>query len=144
VTLIFPKETIKNAGLASRPALDFDVCLGATWLGAGSPTPWKAKPLTLDTLQDSLPATAGSKTYWGWVPLCLRVNLSPLLNAQQKATNPCIELKTKSVALLRAELVGRQGLTLAEFNAIGAKDNDVMIVLRKPWPWDGKFSTGLR
>jgi hypothetical protein len=100
--------------------------------------------LTLDLLQDAVPESAGSKVYWGWVPLCLRIDLSPALSAQQKATNPCVVLKTKSVAALRAELVGNQGLTLAQFNAIGAKDNDVMIVLRKPWPWDGKFGTGLK
>ena len=68
----------------------------------------------------------------------------PQPDSPQKAENPCIILRTKQVATLRTELVNNQGTSPAAFNALGAKDSDIMIVVRKPWPWDGKFGTGLK
>ena len=146
VTLDFPKDTIKKDGLTARSADSFDVCLGATWLNGTSPSPWKAKNLATGALVDALPETgpganplatgAGSRC----APRSRRARLTPA----QKAANPCVILKTKQVATLKAELVTKQQMPLAEFNALGAKDSDVMIVVSKPWPWDGKFGTGLK
>ncbi|MEO8108151.1 MAG: YDG domain-containing protein [Actinomycetes bacterium] len=139
VTLIYPKDTIKKAGLTARNADSYDVCLGATWLDTSSgPTAWKAKNLSTGALQNAVAESSGSKVYWGWVPMC------SALSSAQYAKNPCIILRTKQAATLKAELVTKQGMSTAEFNAIGATDSDIMIVVRKPWPWDGKFGTGLK
>lgn len=143
VTLIYPKETIKKAGLTARNADSYDVCLGATWLNTGDPVAWQAKNLATGALQPSKVDPTNPKLYWGWVPMCSAIQASNL-TADQKAQNPCVTLRTKQAATLKAELVTKQGMTNAEFNALGARDSDVMIVVSKPWPWDGKFGTGLR
>ncbi len=125
VTLIYPKTTLQNLGLASRNADGFNVCLGATYLGEDTtPTPWQAmQTATVATLVD---ATLVDGTYWGWVPDCSAV----------ASDNPCAALKTKNAGQLQAAL----GLTKREFAQLGFQSSDLAVVISKPWPWDGKFT----
>jgi hypothetical protein len=131
LVLVYPKDTIKAAGYTARNADAFNICLGATWLGASPVTPWRAKTsLTNSTLTAALPD--GNGVYWGWVPNCSQ------LTATERETNPCISLRTKQAATLRAAVVPSV-MSASDFTALGMKDADVAIVISKPFPWDGKL-----
>lgn len=135
LVLIYPKDTIKAAGYTARSATAFNVCLGATWLGSGPATPWKARASLSKTNTLTNAVGDGNGVYWGYVPDCSQ------LTAAQRQTNPCLSLRSKQVADLKAALVPSV-MSLADFNALGMKDADLGLVLSKPWPWDGK--TGLK
>jgi hypothetical protein len=64
--------------------------------------------------------------FWGVPADCGTPNLA--------TEDPCIGLRTKQVAELQAYM----GLTAAEIAAIGVRDADLMIVIDKEFPWDGK------
>ena len=130
MVLLYPKDTIKAAGYTSRGPDAYNICLGATYLGTNPATPWKAKTsLTNSTLKN---AVQDGTVYWGYVPEC------SALTATQRLTNPCISLRTKQSATLKAAVVPSI-MSLSDFNLLGMKDADVAIVLSKPWPWDGKM-----
>jgi hypothetical protein len=135
MVLLYPKDTIKSVGYTSRGPDAYNVCLGATYLGTGTATPWQAKTsLTNGTLKN---AAQDGNVYWGYVPECSAIQASNL-SADLKAQNPCISLRTKQAATLKAAVVPSI-MTQSDFNTLGMKDADVAIVISKPWPWDGKL-----
>ncbi len=136
MVLLYPKDTIKAAGYTSRGPNAYNICLGAKYLGTTPATAWKAKTsLTNGTLKDAV--NDGTGVYWGYVPECSAIQASNL-SAALKAQNPCISLRTKQAATLKAAVVP-EIMSLQDFNTLGMKDADIAIVLSKPWPWDGKM-----
>jgi hypothetical protein len=75
--------------------------------------------------------TAGAEgRYWGAPADCGTVGLH--------ADDPCIGLRTKQVATARAYLVTQKHvMTDAEFNQLGIKDADLVVIVEKTSPWDG-------
>jgi hypothetical protein len=134
LVLVYPKNTIKNAGYTSRGPDGYNICLGATWIGDGTPSPWLAK----SSLKKGAPLVAATQdpnnanVYWGYLPECSD------LTAAQRETNPCISLRTKQAATLRAAVVPNI-MSASDFTTLGMKDADIAIVISKPFPWDGKM-----
>ena len=129
VSLLYPYQTLQALNITSRGVPSFEVCLGATLIDPGyTGGPWQAKNLTTGVLENAQEDPAASGVFWGWVPDCAAV--VSLLG------NPCIELRTKSASQLQSQL----GLTRAQFRSFGYKSGDLALVVRKPWPWDGKFT----
>jgi hypothetical protein len=132
VVLIYPKRTIQASGFTSRGVPQFNFCLGATRLDGGS-APWKARTsLSNATLTDAS-GPDGAGFYWGYLADCTA------LTPAQRAVNPCISLRTKQAATLKAAVVPSV-MSSADFNSLGYKDSDLAIVISKPYPWDGKFT----
>jgi hypothetical protein len=133
VALIVPKSLLQASGYASRNSSAFNVCFGATYLGAGTATPWKAKTSpTNATLIDAVP---NSNLYWGWLPDCNATGKKappPALTSD----NPCIVLRTKNAKELQAAL----GLTNAQFATLGFASGDLAVVYQTRTPWDAKGS----
>ena len=124
LAMIVPKATLQNLDLTSRAADSYNMCLGATRLDGGTGG-WVGRETIggpLVTLAD--PDNDG--VYWGFVADCGTVGLG--------SDDPCISLKTKNAGQLQAEL----GMTKTEFRALGFESSDLALVLRKPFPWDGK------
>jgi hypothetical protein len=128
--IVIPISTLQAAGIASRNAAAFSVCLGAVNLNSrfDESTPWKAQGPN-GTLIDAVgrsdsPGTPGALfRYWGVPAACGTPGLSP--------TDPCIALKTKNAN----ELKGVLGLSsVSSFFS----NSDIAIVIREPFPWDGK------
>lgn len=129
VSLLYPYQTLQALNITSRGVPSFEVCLGATLIDPGyTGGPWQAKNLTTGVLENAQEDPDASGVFWGWVPDCAAV--VSLLG------NPCIELRTKSASQLQSQL----GLTRAQFRSFGYKSGDLALVVRKPWPWDGKFT----
>jgi hypothetical protein len=123
VAMIVPKTTLQALDLTSRSADSFNMCLGATRLDGGSGG-WRGRTTIggeIVTLTD--PDNDG--VYWGFVADCSTPNLG---------ASPCVSLKTKNAGQLQAELL----MTKAEFKALGFASSDLAVVIRKPFPWDGK------
>ena len=129
-----PGRTVVPGLRRSRPSTSpargvpsFEVCLGATWIGAaGADAPWRPGP---GDRRPRIAVEAGkSNVYWGWVPDCAAVTAY--------ADNPCFELRTKSANQLQSTL----GLTKNELKALDYKSGDLAFVIEKPSPWDGKFT----
>jgi hypothetical protein len=122
--MIIPKTSLQNLGLTSRAADTYNMCLGATRLDGGT-SGWKGRTAVggpIVTLTD--PDNDG--IYWGFPAECG--------NADLREDDPCLSLKTKNAGQLQAEL----GLSKAEFKTLGFASSDLAVVLRKPFPWDGK------
>ena len=132
VALVIPKATLQASGVASRNIAAFNVCFGATYLGSGAATPWKAKTSpTNATLIDAVGPDGGG-LYWGWLPDCSAKKNPPTLTPD----NPCISLRTKNADQLRAAL----GMTKAQFAFVGFSSGDLALVYRTKTPWDAKGS----
>jgi hypothetical protein len=124
LAMIIPKTSLQNLGLTSRAADTYNMCLGATRLDGGT-SGWKGRTAVggpIVTLTD--PDNDG--IYWGFPAECG--------NADLREDDPCLSLKTKNAGQLQAEL----GLSKAEFKTLGFASSDLAVVLRKPFPWDGK------
>ena len=94
-----------------RGAWQYDVCLGVKPYDGAAFSPWLTKRFaTIFTRQPAVVDGAG--LYWGVVPACFWGVFEPFW-VSIPSTNPCIVSKT----------INASGLT---------------IVLRKPWPWDGR------
>ncbi len=64
--------------------------------------------------------------YWGTPPTAAQPASAPAIRASL--------LRTKQAAAARAAL----GMTAAQFATLGIKDADLVIIIRKGSPWDGK------
>ena len=126
ITLTVPAAVL-NA--PTRPAWRYDGCLGAKSF-AQPAVPWKTKKLASlfsrkDAVPDVGPITPNTR-YWGIVPRCFWapgdpnepfINFLPI-----PPTNPCIVSKSRP--------------------STGSGLGDLTIVVRKPYPWDGRVSIG--
>jgi hypothetical protein len=114
ITLTVPASVLNNP---SKQAWQYDVCLGAKSFDP-APVAWKTKTLVnFFTRKDAV--LGADNRYWGLVPRCIWVSGDPtefFLNFLPiPATNPCIVSKTRPAG------------------------GDLTIVLRKPYPWDGRW-----
>jgi hypothetical protein len=130
MVLIMPKDTIKAYGVTARSANSFNVCLGALRLTSGSG--WKAKnPSSKKGVPPLVTTVAGAEgRYWGTPVDCGTAGLS--------SDDPCIGLKTKQAATAKAYLVSHGVMTASEFDSLGYRDADLMIIVEKKSPWDAK------
>ncbi len=124
LAMIVPKETLQVLNLTSRAADTYDMCLGATRLDGGNGG-WIGRE-TIDGPLVTLADPDGDGVYWGFVADCGTAGLD--------VDSPCISLKTKNAGQLQAEL----GLSKNELKALGFESSDLAVVVRKPFPWDGK------
>lgn len=124
LAMIIPKATLQNLGLTSRAADSYNMCLGATRLDGGVGG-WKGRT-AIDGPIDILTDPDNDGVYWGFVAECGSTEL--------RDTDPCISLKTKNAGQLQAEL----GLSKSAFKQLGFVSSDLAVVIRKPFPWDGK------
>ena len=126
MVMILPKNTIKHYGVTARSAESIKVCLGALDLDNDLTAKWKGAKPTGSGLVDS---TLVGDRQWGIPTACGTAGLA--------ASDPCIALATKQAATLRTYLLG-QGWTTAQITALGMKDADIAITIRKGAPWDAK------
>ena len=130
VVVMIPAATLQGAHVQSRNALAFNLCLGATWDGPTATPPagsiWPQKQITRQVPPEARPQTAGSLTYWGWLPDC----------SHPAGTNPCIDLRTKNAGALQSYLK----LGNADFVNLGFKSGDLGIIYLTQTPWDAKGS----
>jgi len=132
MVLVLPKETLQAFNITSRGVPSFNICLGALYLPGAGATAWQQKvtsPKKVLSLGPSIPD--GDGRYWGTPADCpfpgLRVAPDP-------NPDPCILLRTKQVAEVRA-ILGTDATA-----ALGIKDSDLVIIIKKPYPWDAKGS----
>ena len=107
----------------------FEICLGALKVAPG-PDTWTAKNPTSKKLQLQESKSGPESRQWGLVANCGTAGLDAL--------DPCMGLRTKQAATARSYLLGI-GWTADEINAIGLKDADIILIVRKSSPWDGKM-----
>lgn len=127
MVLVMPKDSLKAFGITARGTATFEVCLGALDLTDSVPANagWKQKGIGKKA--PPVATTQGAEgRYWGTPADCGTAGLS--------ASDPCIALRTKQAAAARAAL----GMTATQFAALGIKDADLVIIIRKGSPWDGK------
>jgi len=125
MVLVLPKDVLKTNNITSRGVPAFNVCLGALNISGGPVTPWRQKNVgSGPALKPSVLGAEGR--YWGVVADCGTTGLP--------AADPCIGLRTKQAATARAYL----GMTAAEFAPLGINDSDLVIIIKKQSPWDGK------
>jgi hypothetical protein len=129
MVLIMPKDALKAYAVTARSASSFNVCLGAKRLTPGPG--WKAKVMTGKKPTGLFTTTAGAEgRYWGAPADC---------GAPGLGDDPCIGLRTKQVATARTYLVTQKHImTDAEFNALNIRDADLVVIVEKTSPWDGK------
>ncbi len=124
--IVIPKETLKATKKNNIGTPHFNVCLGALWIAAGAPTQgWTGKNASGALVTTTNPDSSDPLRYWGTPADCGRAGLS--------ATDPCIQLRTKQ----RSDVASTLGLTLAQVSTF-MTDADLAIVVRKPFPWDGR------
>ena len=121
--MIVPKATLQALDLTSRAADSFNMCLGATRLDGGTGG-WMGRE-TIGGPLVPLGDSDNDGVYWGFVADCTTPGIQG---------SPCISLKTKNAGQLQAEL----GMTKSEFRDLGFVSSDLGVVVRKPYPWDGK------
>jgi hypothetical protein len=131
VALIVPNGVLQSDGFTNRAINTWNVCVGAQWIGP-PPAPtngWLAKTGPFAT---TLAATAlGTDGYFrGWAPNC------SALTATQRATDPCISLRTKNASELGAAL----GLNASQVAALPFKSSDLAVVVTMSYGWDGQFA----
>jgi hypothetical protein len=131
VALIVPNGVLQSGGFTNRAINTWNVCVGAQWI-APPPAPangWLAKTGPFAT---TLAATAlGTDGYFrGWAPNC------SALTATQRATDPCISLRTKNASELGAAL----GLNASQVAALPFKSSDLAVVVTMSYGWDGQFA----
>ncbi len=116
ITLTIPSNLLRNGF-----AWTFNVCLGTTPFEATDP--WLTKTLDTSSLPwKRKPADVIGGRDWGIVPSCAFANGEPLPWLPIPATNPCVVSKKRT---------GFLGFT-----------GDLEIVVKKPYPWDGRLSGG--
>jgi hypothetical protein len=130
MVLVMTSDALKANGITSRGTPSFNVCLGALNVDpASTATTWRAKNLgKKGGLTNSTSTTADTVDHRAWgVPAdCGTSGLS--------SSDPCIGLRTKSANQAQTYL----GLTSAEFSELGISENDLVIIIEKGAPWDGK------
>jgi hypothetical protein len=135
IVLILPKDTLKFYGITARGTDQFDLCLGAINLLTApdpSPTHWKGKdPKKKNALINSTSGVENRE--WGIPANCGTAGLA--------ASDPCIGIRTKQASTAASYLTSK-GWSQAQIAALGLKDADLVIVLLKTPPWDGK--TGIK
>jgi hypothetical protein len=110
-----------SLAVPGRPAWKYNICLGAT---AFTPTaPWKTKTWNFFTWPWSRMNAIddGTGRFWGLVPSCFFVAGTDedfLHWVQVPATNPCVSSKKR------------------------LPSGDIQLVLKQPFPWDPRASTG--
>ena len=127
------KESSSPVGSVPGAATSFNLCIGAIWMGSGSPTAAQTKwaldskgKLTnavLETLTD------GTKVYWGRATVC---------TALSDPTMPCIAVRTKQAADVTTYMKSIDPTWTAAKTATIASDSDIVFIVRKKSPWDGK------
>ncbi len=134
--MIIPKDTLKFYGVTSRGTPSFNICLGALYLGDGTPAhPFGSQYLKWNTLnglaterQDTLALDGDTYyRYWGTPANCGAKGLT--------ASDPCIYLRTKQKADITALI--QQGILATGADA-NMHDSDLAIVIKKPKPYDSK------
>jgi hypothetical protein len=121
MVIIVPKDVLKAKGITARNASSFNVCLGALWIDSqNTPTPWTVKGGGSAQTR----GTGDPLRYWGTPADCI---------PNVVATSPCIDLRTKQAA----DVANYLHMTAAQV-ATFMKDSDVAVIVKKPWPWDGK------
>ena len=132
MVMILPKDTLKKLGITARGVQSFNICLGALKVAAG-PDNWNAK--NPDPRQSSLVQSGlGTDTefrQWGLVADCGTAGLV--------ASDPCVGVRSKSAATIQAYLASPAiGWTAEQINALGLQEADMVTVIKKGSPWDGK------
>jgi hypothetical protein len=128
MVLIMPKDSLKAYNITARGVDSFNVCLGALNISGGSVTPWMAKSAgKKGTIVPSVPGVGGR--YWGIVADCF--------TPQVGTADPCIGIRTKQ-ALTAKNYLATKGITATQFTAMGIKDSDLVVVINKSSPWDGR------
>jgi hypothetical protein len=125
MVLVMPKATLKAFGITARGTDTFNVCLGAKNIG-GATVGWKAKDPTNKKAPLKTTVSGPESRFWGTPANCGTAGLS--------ADDPCIGLRTKQAAAARAYL----GMTTTQFAQLGIKDADLVVIIEKRSPWDGK------
>jgi len=132
MVMVLPKDTLKKLGITSRGVDSFNICLGALKIADG-PDHWNAKnpdPRQTTLVQSDLGTDTESRQ-WGLVADCGTAGLV--------ASDPCIGVRSKQAATIRAYLASPAiGWTTAQINALGLQDSDMVTVIKKGSPWDGK------
>jgi hypothetical protein len=126
--LVIPRDALKFYGIASRGTGTFEVCLGALNISDvddSAVTPWQQKKIVKKAVTLVASTRVGDR-FWGVPADCGTAGLAD--------SDPCIALRTKNVSQVQSYM----GLTAAEITAIGVRDSDLMIVIDKQFPWDGK------
>ncbi len=129
MVLVIPSDSLKFYGITSRGTPSFNVCLGALNVDPDShATTWQQKNLGKKGGLKASTSTADDPDdrAWGVPADCGTTGLI--------ASDPCIGLRTKSANQAQTYL----GLTSAEFAQLGISENDLVIVIEKGAPWDGK------
>jgi hypothetical protein len=125
---VIPRDALKFYGIASRGTGTFEVCLGALNISDvddSAVTPWQQKKIVKKAVTLVASTRVGDR-FWGVPADCGTAGLAD--------SDPCIGLRTKNVSQVQSYM----GLTAAEITAIGVRDSDLMIVIDKQFPWDGK------
>jgi hypothetical protein len=126
--LVIPREALKYYGIASRGTGSFEVCLGALNISDDDDsvvTPWQQKKIEKKAIS-LIDSVLDDGRFWGVPADCGTAGIA--------ASDPCIGLRTKNVGQLQSYM----NLTAEEIAAIGVRDSDLMIVIDKEFPWDGK------
>ena len=129
MVMVMPKDTLKAFGITSRGTSSFNVCLGALNISAVADpiTPWQQKNMKKGALLK--PAVFGAEDrYWGIPADCTDARVD-------RTYDPCILLRTKQVADVATALGMTRAAAVAQF---GISDADLVIIIEKPFPWDGK------
>ena len=141
--IVIPMSTLQALHIQSRDADDFSVCLGAVNLSSRTApsTPWQAQGfgssqhswwddegrsrrlVSAVGRSDDPTDPSALYRYWGVPADCGTPGLS--------STDPCIVTSTKSANQLSSAL---GGISVSAFFSSG----DIAIVIREPYPWDGK------
>ncbi len=120
--IVISKDYLKQQGIQSRSVLNFNVCVGATWIGTGNATPWLARTPIFGL---PVPAKLNGGVYWGLAYDCIAL--------PRNTSNPCIALRTKQASVVRAYFHWTAAQTAAVMT-----DSDLAFVIHKSSPWDGK------
>ncbi len=127
MVLIIPKNTLKASGFLSRGTPSYNVCLGALHIGSVTPSiGWNQKATTKNGAPTPILTPGAEGRYWGIPADCGTAGLS--------TEDPCIGLRTKAVSAVRAY----PGITAADVAAMNINDADLVVIIKKPFPWDGK------
>ncbi|MFP5343633.1 MAG: hypothetical protein ACLGIJ_12060, partial [Candidatus Limnocylindria bacterium] len=135
MVLILPRETMMSLGVTSRGTGTFNVCLGVITVDGSTPDPWKAKdPKSKKFAFKSAELDTDEGRYWGVPADCGATVVTKGRVETLSESDPCIGLRSKLASEVQAYL----GMTSEEFAALGVRDADLVIVIEKRSPWDGK------
>ena len=129
MVLVMPKDSMKKLNITARGVDTFNICLGALRIATTGPTQWHAKNPTGSGTVLSGSGTDSEGRQWGLVADCGTATLI--------ASDPCIALRSKQAATIKTKLA-QLGWTTTQINALGLQDADMMTIVTKGSPWDGK------